>query len=73
MMNGSNLGAHAFSKLNRVFIKIKFILKIMLESYHPKIIDKEAFIKYYSNNKLRRFINDMEKLCETYSHQFHLE
>ena len=38
---------------------------MMLENYHPKIIDKETFIKYYSNNTLRKFIGDMEKICET--------
>ena len=37
----------------------------MLENYHPKIVGKEAFIKHYSNNTLRKFINDMEKICET--------
>jgi len=39
---------------------------MVLENYNPKIIDKEAFIKYYSNNKLRKFIDDMEKICETF-------
>ena len=38
---------------------------MMLENYHPKIVDKETFIKYYSNNTLRRFIDDMEEICET--------
>ena len=41
-------------------------MNMVLENYHPKIIDKEAFIKYYSNNKLRKFIDDMEKICETF-------
>ncbi len=41
-------------------------MNIVLENYHPKIVDKEAFIKYYSNNKLKGFIDDMEKICETY-------
>ena len=38
---------------------------MMLENYHPKIVDKETFINYYSNNTLRRFIDDMEEICET--------
>ena len=41
-------------------------MNMMLENYHPKIVDKEIFIKYYSNNKLKGFIDDMEKICETY-------
>jgi len=39
---------------------------MMLENYRPKIVDKETFIKYYSNNTLRKFIDDMEKICETF-------
>lgn len=63
-MSGSNLRAHAFSKTNKVFIKIKFILNFMLESYCPKIIDKKTFVEYYSKKGLEAFIRGMEKVCE---------
>ena len=35
----------------------------MLESYHPKIIDKKIFVEYYSNEGLEAFIDDMERVC----------
>jgi len=35
----------------------------MLESYHPKIIDKKTFVEYYSKNGLDAFIDDMGRVC----------
>ena len=36
----------------------------MLESYHPKIIDKKTFVEYYSKNGLDAFIDDMGRVCD---------